>query len=106
MHPDGSQFRVGHVFSDTTGGGNAGGTLVRGADGLLYGVSPDLAAGRIYQLNPATGDFAVLHFFDGTDGPVTFQSPLIAGSDGNLYGLAGSSVVYKLAPSGAFTVLK
>jgi uncharacterized repeat protein (TIGR03803 family) len=106
MNPDGSQFRVVHVFSDTAGGGNAGGTLVRGTDGLLYGVSPDAGSGRIYQLNPSTGDFAVLHAFTQTEGQVTFQSPLIAGSDGNLYGLSGGGAVYKLAPSGAFTVLK
>ena len=106
MNPDGSQFRVVHVFSDATGGGNAGGTLVRGADGQLYGVSPDLAFGRIYRIDPATGDFTVLHLFNETDGQVTFLSPMIAGSDGNLYGLSGGGVVYRLSPSGAFTVLK
>jgi uncharacterized repeat protein (TIGR03803 family) len=105
MNPDGSLLRIVHVFSDATGGGNAGGTLVSGADGLLYGVSPDLASGRIYRLDPSTGTFTVLHLFDGTDGHVTHSSPMIAAADGNLYGIAGT-VIYKLTPSGAFTVLK
>lgn len=98
--------------------GNGGMDLIAGSDGNFYGTmlrggpgGPG-GYGAIIKMTPG-GDVTALHFFDGAHGSLPYS--LIMGSDGNLYGTAtqgigytggsGFGLVYKLTPSGDYTVL-
>jgi uncharacterized repeat protein (TIGR03803 family) len=92
-------------------GGAVGLTL--GADGKFYGVTVNGGTngkGTVFSMTTA-GKVTVLHDFNGTDGLTPVGIPVQA-SDGNLYGTtvgttANSSIgtIYKITPSGAFTLL-
>ena len=114
--PAGS-FTLLHSF-DTSDGSQPGGGLVLGIDGNFYGATVGGGAddaGTVFQLTPA-GGLTTLHSFSYTDGSEPFG--LVQGSDGNFYGTtyqggadedaanpSGSGTIYKLTPSGEFTLL-
>ena len=87
--------------------------LVQGTDGNLYGTTffAPGGCGEVFRITTA-GKLTVLHLFDSGSGcgPV---GPLVQGNDGNFYGTteynspAGGPFgsVFKIAPTGTFTVL-
>ena len=95
--------------------------LTLGSDGYFYGTSNgggistngNGGNGTIFKLN-SSGDFTLLYSFcslsNCTDGAYPLTPPL-QGRDGNFYGTAydggtnGTGVVYKLTPSGQYSVL-
>jgi uncharacterized repeat protein (TIGR03803 family) len=93
--------------------------LVQSSTGILYGVAGGGGAnndGTVFAIT-ASGKLTTLHAFNGTDG--MNPSPVIIGVDGNLYGSTtyggissistcsnyGCGVVFKVTPSGKFTIL-
>jgi uncharacterized repeat protein (TIGR03803 family) len=107
-------FTVLHTFAGgTSDGWNPEGSLVEGSDGNFYGVTSKAGSsdGTVYRMTPS-GQVTVLHSFTGaaSDG-ATPVSGLIEGSDGSFYGTtedggtSGCGTVYKITPSGSFTLL-
>jgi uncharacterized repeat protein (TIGR03803 family) len=107
-------FTLLHTFAGgTSDGWNPEGSLVEGSDGNFYGVTSKLGSneGTVYRMTPS-GQITVLHIFTGTasDGEDPLAS-LIQGSDGSFYGTteyggtSGYGTVYKITPSGSFTLL-
>jgi uncharacterized repeat protein (TIGR03803 family) len=107
-------FTVLHTFAGgTSDGWNPEGSLVEGSDGNFYGVTTEAgsANGTVYRMTPS-GQVTVLHTFAGgsSDGSDPLAG-LIEGSDGSFYGTteyggaSGSGTVYKITPSGSFTLL-
>jgi uncharacterized repeat protein (TIGR03803 family) len=115
-----------HAFTDGAGGTNPNAGLTRDTAGNLYGTARQGGAqskacsgggcGTVFKLGP-TGAEIVLHSFTGEDGANPFGD-LIQDAAGNLYGTAsgggatstceppyGCGVVFKLSPSGAYTIL-
>jgi uncharacterized repeat protein (TIGR03803 family) len=100
------------------GASPAYGNLVRDAAGNLYGVTLNggltcsystAGCGIVYKIDPA-GNETVLHTFTGGIDGALPPADLIAGSGGNFFGTtfrggpAGCGVVYKIGPTGTFTV--
>jgi uncharacterized repeat protein (TIGR03803 family) len=97
-------LKVLHTFveSNSYAGGNVPISLVRGPDGLLYGVTllggitgvsicPE-GCGVVFRLNTDGSEFQVLHEFcsqaNCTDG--IYPETLVIGGDGNIYGATGA----------------
>ncbi len=97
-------------------------TLVQGTDGQLYGVAPyggtglpncTNNCGTVFKLT-LSGSPTLLHSFctqtNCTDGAEP-GAALLRGSDGNFYGTAnagganGAGVIFRITPSGTYTVL-
>jgi uncharacterized repeat protein (TIGR03803 family) len=95
---------------DFVNGGHPQGGLSLGFDGNFYGTTYQGgagSAGTVFRITPG-GVLTVLHSFtNGTDGAFPRTPPVQAG-DGNLYGVTGNgtvAVLYRIAPSGTFTVM-
>jgi uncharacterized repeat protein (TIGR03803 family) len=121
--PDGR----GTAFSVTTGGANFSvvkgfadwgqgpqGDLVQGTDGNFYGMTQDggtFDAGTIFRMTP-DGAITILRNFDRPNDGAAPRGGLIQGTDGNFYGATNSGgpnsygTLFKISPSGAFTMLK
>jgi uncharacterized repeat protein (TIGR03803 family) len=90
--------------------------LTLGADGNFYGTTSegggsgcgDSGCGTIFKITPS-GNLATLWAFSGGEGGAQPLAPPIWATDGNLYGTTynypHTGVVYKVTPSGTFTVL-
>ncbi len=86
------------------------GTLVRAANGDLYGLTQlgGTGNGTVFKITPA-GALTTLHSFAGPDG--ASPNALIQGSDGNFYGTTKSGgsgslgTVFKITPDGTLTTL-
>ncbi len=103
-------------FAYTNGAEPLYGSLVPGPDGNLYGTTNGAGAhngGIVFKMTPS-GTLTVLYSFCGgsncTDGNAP-DTGLALGSDGNFYGVttaggaSGDGTVFKITPSGAFTLL-
>jgi len=103
-------------FAYTNGAEPLYGSLVPGPDGNLYGTTNGAGAhngGIVFKMTP-NGTLTVLYSFCGgsncTDGNAP-DTGLALGSDGNFYGVttaggaSGDGTVFKITPSGAFTLL-
>jgi uncharacterized repeat protein (TIGR03803 family) len=133
--PDGGKVCCGALFQITPAGklknihsfGSGGtdgafpqGGVTLGTDGNFYGTTYEggtLTAGAVFKVTPS-GIATTLHSFtDGSDGGYPYAPP-VEGNDGNFYGTAtaggytgtgcgstGCGTIYKITPSGAFTVL-
>lgn len=85
-----------------------------GRDGNFYGTTCNGGAygtGTIYKITPQ-GKFTTIYSFGGAAGDLFCPTaPLVQGKDGNFYGTTSQSgaynygAVYKVTPSGTFTVL-
>jgi uncharacterized repeat protein (TIGR03803 family) len=86
VNPDGTGYTVLYEFGSTPGdGGDVRAGLIKGSDGVLYGVT---FGGTIFRLNQDGGGFSVLHSFEGAasgDGSGA-HARLLEGNDGALYG--------------------
>ena len=94
-------------------------SLVLGSDGNFYGVTSggNVNAGTVFKMTPS-GTLTTLHTFSGSDGSSPMGS-LVQGLGGGLYGvtLTGGNtsskcptygtcgVIFKITPSGTFTVM-
>ena len=112
-----------HIIHSFAGGMNDGGgatTIIQGADGYLYGVSPT-GGGPLYQgldgcglifKMSTSGSTSILYSFDpsGNAGYYPTNS-LIQASDGNFYGFTsgggtgGFGALFRITPAGVLTVL-
>jgi uncharacterized repeat protein (TIGR03803 family) len=100
--------------SDGPDGGAPSGSLVRDAQGNLYGTTTGGGTydrGAVFKVDPAGNETVLYSFTDGPDGGIP-QSGLIRDEQGNLYGttLSGGGpdyygTVFKVDPTGAETVL-
>lgn len=124
------RFTTIHSFSGPTDLGSlaTNAPLLQGSDGLLYGENlwagkntcSGLGCGTIFKISHS-GSFKTLFNFNGKNGSHPLGG-LIEGSDGNFYGTAGNGgvggtelcfgqqypgcgVVFKITPTGTFTVL-
>jgi len=98
-----------YSFTSTDGGPQSG--LAMGLDGNFYGTTSSGGgghAGTIFKITP-TGSLTFLYnFFNNGDGAYP-RTPPIPAPDGNLYGVSAyhaSSTLYRITPSGTFTVLQ
>ena len=82
MNTDGSGFTVLHQ-------GVASG-LLKGSDGMFYGIGGEGAAGTVFRLNVDGSDYTVLHTFSASYLEGLGQSQLVEGTNGMLYGTAQS----------------
>src|SRR5438132_1102228 len=88
-------------------------TPVQGRDGAIYGTTSGIGStvtdGSIFRI-AVGGKLTAIHNFSGADGEFPYASPTL-GIDGNYYGttVAGGSsnsgVLYKVTPSGAYSIL-
>lgn len=98
-----------HDF-DLTHGGSPQGGISMGTDGNFYGTTFEggsHSAGTIFKITSG-GTFTELYdFANGSDGGFP-RTPPVQAADGNLYGATGNGttpVLYKITPSGTFTVM-
>jgi uncharacterized repeat protein (TIGR03803 family) len=114
-------YTVLYTFQGQSDGGFPNPGLYRDSSGNLYGITTtagnrsdcnNYGCGTVYKLT-ASGEFSVLHTFTGgVDGwPNATWGALIPDPTGNLYGVASiggagdNGVVFRITPSGTFTVL-
>jgi uncharacterized repeat protein (TIGR03803 family) len=104
-----------HSFNGTTEGTEPLAAPIEGLDGNFYGTTSDGSEevfGTVYKMTPA-GAVSVLYTFDGS---MRYPYALTLGPDGDFYGTfeAGGTDcggtecyggIFKITPSGAFTVL-
>ncbi len=101
-----------YSFTGESDGANPSGSLARGKDGSLFGMTSTGGAsglGTVFAASPA-GAFQSLYSFSGPDG-MSPQGSLALGNDGNFYGTTsggganGFGVIFKITPGGSFTLL-
>ncbi|WP_129778590.1 choice-of-anchor tandem repeat GloVer-containing protein [Peristeroidobacter soli] len=114
LTPSGTETVL-HVFDYYTGnrGAIAGGGLIEGKDGALYGVISQQPTGpgdgTIFRM-ALDGRVTTLWTFEDADGIYPIGQ-LLQASDGNFYGVtqqggaADQGTIYKLTPDGGFSVL-
>ncbi len=101
-----------HSFANATDGGYPNASLVQGADGNLYGTTPQGGAGgggTVFRITPG-GVLTTLHSFSGNaDDGYTPVGALVLGRDGNFYGATRSGpnstpgAIFRLTPAGDLT---
>jgi len=86
------------------------GYMVQGRDGNLYSVAPNGGAngnGGVFRVMPS-GAETVIYSFTSSEGPGC-QPGLTLGNDGNFYGVCygnpADGILYKVTPTGTFTLL-
>jgi len=92
---------------DGTNGGNSFGSLVKGVDSKLYGMTYSggaNSAGVIFSFDPTTNIYTKLKDFDGTNGSSPNGS-LVQATDGKFYGVtnyggtSGNGVIFSFDPA-------
>ncbi|PSR54632.1 hypothetical protein AHMF7605_14510 [Adhaeribacter arboris] len=103
-----------HQFDYNTTGGYPKGSLVKGADGNLYGMTGSGGPGsygNIFKITPNGTLTVIKNFSYSTDGAKP-NGHLIVAKDGNFYGLTysggtyGYGTIFKMTPGGTYTVLR
>ncbi|MFN7994941.1 MAG: choice-of-anchor tandem repeat GloVer-containing protein [Bryobacteraceae bacterium] len=98
-----------YSFDGTSGLGPQGG-LAMGLDGNFYGTTYQGGAGpagTIFKITPAGSVTFLYSFLNNGDGAYP-RTPPVPAPDGNLYGVSANhaaSTLYRITPSGTFTVL-
>jgi len=106
-----------YSFSNSTDGETPAGGLTLGSDGSFYGTSygggfGGAPFGTVFKFTPPNSFTTLYTFTDGSDGALPLAPPIQA-TDGNFYGTTcpgcnsqpGYGSIYKITPSGTFTVL-
>jgi uncharacterized repeat protein (TIGR03803 family) len=112
LNKDGGDYETLHHFDGGIGEGyRPQGTLIRSADGALYGTTREGGVeniGSVYKLMPDGSAFSTLYNFSGCGGDgSSSSSKLLSGSDGYLYGttLYGGTldfgVIFKMRADGS-----
>jgi uncharacterized repeat protein (TIGR03803 family) len=112
LNKNGSNYEVLHHFDGGIGEGyRPQGTLIRSADGAIYGTTREGGidnSGIVYTLQPDGSAFTTLHGFSGCGGDgMRSSSKLLSASDGYLYGTAlqGGAfeygAIFKMRPDGS-----
>ena len=116
---DGGTVTELHHFSGGDGVLNGGvgevpkGALIRGADGIFYGVTSGGGSnnmGTIFKITPG-GTFTSLYSFTGGVDGADPQGTLAFGTDGKLYGTAssggsyGNGTIFRITTNGIFAAL-
>lgn len=97
-------FSILYEFDSSTGKPSA--SLIQGTDGNFYGATE----GTIFKID-SSGNFTIMHQFGSEYNYASSPSGLLQGSDGNFYGTTynggsnNNGMVFKLDPSGNFTIL-
>jgi uncharacterized repeat protein (TIGR03803 family) len=116
MSPAGALLQSVTVHQSNGAPGDLRAPLIQASNGNFYGTSyeggDDTNAGTVFEFTPA-GVVTTLHSFDGGAGGQGNRpyDGLLQGSDGNFYGTteyggtAELGTVFKITPSGDFTVL-
>ena len=109
---NGTNFSITKAFADW--GKNPNGDLIQGSDGDFYGMTftgGTYTYGSIFKITSA-GVVTILHQLNyATDGANPYGE-LTAGNDGNFYGMTSSGgtngygTIFKITPSGTFTVIR
>ena len=108
MTPSGTLTNL-HNFNSTDGAFPEGG-LSMGTDGVFYGTTyfgGTNRFGTIFKIT-SSGTFTSLYSFANTTDGAYPRTPPVQAQDGNLYGTTANgtiAVLYKLTPSGTFTVM-
>jgi len=112
------KFTVIYNF-DTVHGGGPVGPLVQGSDGNFYGTTTGggtNGGGVVFKITP-TGKLTVLYNINGTTDGASPYAGLVQATDGNFYGAnlgggsspacgsSGCGTVFRITPTGAFSVL-
>ena len=104
-----------HSINGTTDGGNCYGSITEGTDGNLYGITYQGGThgyGTIFKMNKTGSSFTVLRSLDRAADGAYSKSDLIQAADGNFYsmtnsgGTNGAGTIFKITPTGTFTVLR
>jgi uncharacterized repeat protein (TIGR03803 family) len=111
------QFTVLYTFTGGADGSLPNGGLILDSAGNLYGTTEEggLGAGVVYKLDPSGQETVLFSFASEADGANPFAG-VTRDADGNLYGTTansglladgnqGEGVIFKLGPSGHYTVL-
>jgi uncharacterized repeat protein (TIGR03803 family) len=113
--PNGTSFTVLKSFNMATDGGHSDGSLLKGSDGFLYGMTSTGGAnsdGTIFKIASNGTSFVVLKNFNAVTDGGSPSGSLINGNDGFLYGMTdrggnGQGTIFKIAPNGTgFSILK
>ena len=108
----GANFAITKAFADW--GKNPNGDLLLNSDGNFYGMTftgGTYTYGSIFSVTPA-GVITILHQFNSTADGANPYGELIKGNDGNFYGMtssggsSGQGTIFKITPTGTFTVLR
>ncbi|QMU31362.1 choice-of-anchor tandem repeat GloVer-containing protein [Adhaeribacter radiodurans] len=111
--PSGTITTIINFISSVTGS-NPQGSLTLGSDGNFYGMATyggGTGYGTIFKITP-TGNFTLLRNLNNAIDGRYPQGNLVQGSDGGFYGLTyqggtnNYGTIFKITPSGTFTVLK
>ena len=112
IQTNGTSFSIIKAFADW--GKNPNGDLLQSTDGNFYGMTTyggTYTYGSIFKVT-AAGVITVLHQLNyATDGANPYGE-LITGADGNFYGMTsvggtnGYGTIFKITPTGTFTVIK
>jgi uncharacterized repeat protein (TIGR03803 family) len=108
-----------YSFADNGDGAYPYGGLTLGTDGLFYGTTygggfANPKYGTVFKMTSSGGLTTLYTFTDGSDGALPIAPP-VEGIDGNFYGTTcnacngpiatGFGTIYKITPTGTFTVL-
>jgi uncharacterized repeat protein (TIGR03803 family) len=108
INADGSAYTVLHNFN-TTNGAYPFGSLTKGADGALYGMTQSggsSGVGTVFKIDTDGSAHAVLHNFNSTNGSNPYGS-LTQCTDGALYGMtyqggsSNSGTIFKINTDGS-----
>jgi uncharacterized repeat protein (TIGR03803 family) len=111
MAPSGEMTMLKQLHS-TIDGGYPNGSLIKGADGYLYGLTSSGGTntyGTIFKIS-ASGSYSVIKNLSYAEGANPNGSLTLA-SDGNFYGITnkggsnGVGVIFKLTPGGIYSVI-
>jgi uncharacterized repeat protein (TIGR03803 family) len=110
VRPDGSNYQVLHEFGTSpTAGWNPEAGMIRGSDGVLYGVTRyggNTNGGTVFRINQDGSGFSTLHHFNlGAPEGGWSKTTVVEASDGYLYGVTerGLSIlgaIFKLSKDG------
>jgi uncharacterized repeat protein (TIGR03803 family) len=112
VDPSGKEMVL-HSFSSFPDGAYPYGGVTLDTEGNLYGTTEDgglYGAGTVYKLDASGNETVLYNFTGGSDGKSP-EAGVIRGDEGNLYGTTYAEgahkggVVFKLAPTGTFTVV-